>query len=328
MTRCGSRVGQNAVMHNTAFPRIWWGVILGLREAHERCEFITLLGSAAAGNAGDRVPWAKLTCRRRGDLRSFRQGLKDSGYVEGDNVVVELTRWAEISTIGFRLWCRPDPQTRRCDRDGHIEQSFRPLPPCIAENLTLNSSLLGKKWGGTVHSRDRVKEDVTTNRRLGAARRRRAFSNHQRAHISRLVIESRAESSVLDLARHSVGALVYFWIWWLRPEHNIGTFSYVLQSDRDPVADAPSFVFHFHFIPRSRASAASGARRLSGGDGRNEGTVEPFPIVRETLEAMLRQAYPHDTWLADEDPSPETIKSCRERGVMMSTRKGGADYHR
>ena len=24
-------------------------------------------------------------------------------------------------------------------------------------------------------------------------------------------------------------ALAYFWIWWLRPEHNIGTFSYVLN---------------------------------------------------------------------------------------------------
>ena len=23
--------------------------------------------------------------------------------------------------------------------------------------------------------------------------------------------------------------LIYFWVWWLRPEHNIGTFSYVLN---------------------------------------------------------------------------------------------------
>jgi len=43
---------------------------------------------------------------------------------------------------------------------------------------------------------------------------------------------------------------------------------------------------------------------------------------------MLRQTYPHDTWLADEDPSSETLRWCREHGVMISTRKNRADYHR
>ena len=55
---------------------------------------------------------------------------------------------------------------------------------------------------------------------------------------------------------------------------------------------------------------------------------EPFPIVAETLLAMLAQTQPHDTWLADEDPSPETLAWCREHGVFVSTRKGRADYHR
>ena len=30
---------------------------------------------------------------------------------------------------------------------------------------------------------------------------------------------------------------------------------------------------------------------------------EPFAVVRRTLEAMLAQTYPHETWLADEDPA-------------------------
>jgi cellulose synthase/poly-beta-1,6-N-acetylglucosamine synthase-like glycosyltransferase len=55
---------------------------------------------------------------------------------------------------------------------------------------------------------------------------------------------------------------------------------------------------------------------------------EPFEVVRETLEAMLRQTYPHDNWLADEDPQPETIAWCEAHGVRISTRKGRADYHR
>lgn len=56
--------------------------------------------------------------------------------------------------------------------------------------------------------------------------------------------------------------------------------------------------------------------------------AEPFEVVRRTLEAMLAQDYPHDTWLADEDPGPETVAWCRAAGVRISSRKGVADYHR
>ncbi len=54
---------------------------------------------------------------------------------------------------------------------------------------------------------------------------------------------------------------------------------------------------------------------------------EPFGVVAETLRAMLAQNVPHDTWLADEDPSPETLAWCREHGVFVSTRRERADYH-
>lgn len=55
---------------------------------------------------------------------------------------------------------------------------------------------------------------------------------------------------------------------------------------------------------------------------------EPFEIVKTTLTAMLLQKYPHDTWLADEDPDAETIKWCKANGVNISTRKDNPDYHR
>jgi cellulose synthase/poly-beta-1,6-N-acetylglucosamine synthase-like glycosyltransferase len=122
-------------------------------------------------------------------------------------------------------------------------------------------------------------------------------------------------------------ALVQFWIWWLRPEHNIGTFNYVLNL----IVIAWVTLLPLYFIlilPRARIPA-----QLPVPAGYRVAMVvtkapsEPFPIVRETLEAMLCQAYPHDTWLADEDPSSETIKWCREQGVMISTRKGRTDYH-
>jgi cellulose synthase/poly-beta-1,6-N-acetylglucosamine synthase-like glycosyltransferase len=126
-----------------------------------------------------------------------------------------------------------------------------------------------------------------------------------------------------------LAALAYFWIWWLRPEHNIGTLGYILNL----IVVAWVTLLPLYFILIS-FRARSPSHELPIPSGYRVAMVvtkvpsEPFPLVRETLEAMLRQNYPHDTWLADEDPSAETSRWCHEHGVMISTRKGQADYHR
>jgi putative ABC transport system substrate-binding protein len=83
-----------------------------------RREFITLLGGAAAvwpfaaraqqpsmPVVGVLSPeWPNAVTADR--LRAFHQGLNDTGYVEGRNVIIEY-RWAEAETIDCQLW-RPN----------------------------------------------------------------------------------------------------------------------------------------------------------------------------------------------------------------------------
>ena len=59
-----------------------------------------------ADNAGDRVPQPTSPDTLAERLRAFRHGLKETGYVEGENVAIEY-RWAENQSIDCRRW-RPN----------------------------------------------------------------------------------------------------------------------------------------------------------------------------------------------------------------------------
>jgi len=56
-------------------------------------------------------------------------------------------------------------------------------------------------------------------------------------------------------------------------------------------------------------------------------------MIVTTLSAMLAQDLgkcgitSYDVWLADEDPSEETLAWCADNGVRVSTRKGVKAYH-
>jgi len=126
-----------------------------------------------------------------------------------------------------------------------------------------------------------------------------------------------------------MATLALFWVWWLQPEHNIGTARYLIGSF---VLAWTSFcplyfltIFYRARIPNRNKPVPPGYRVAMVV---TKAPSEPFPVVRRTLEAMVHQTYPHDTWLADEDPSEQTIAWCKAHGVRISTRKGRPDYHR
>lgn len=56
---------------------------------------------------------------------------------------------------------------------------------------------------------------------------------------------------------------------------------------------------------------------------------EPLELIQRTLIAMLNQNYPtrHDVWLADENPTADTIAWCKKNKVSISTRKNNPEYH-
>src|SRR5258708_12501876 len=106
-------------------------------------------------------------------------------------------------------------------------------------------------------------------------------------------------------------ALVILWSWWLRPEHRLDSFWFSVNSGVLAwVTLMPAyllFVLGRGRIPSPAISLAPGQRVAMVV---TKVPSEPWLMVRETLLAMLSQPYPHDTWLADEDPAPETLEWC------------------
>ncbi len=124
-------------------------------------------------------------------------------------------------------------------------------------------------------------------------------------------------------------ANLYFWVWWLNPAHIINPLLYWMVTLVFFWLIFLVFYFFTFFLKAKRPVARDEPLM----DARVAMIVtktpsEPFSLLRNTLEAMLAQDVPHDTWLADEDPQPETIAWCEIHGVRISTRKNRPDYHR
>ncbi|MDX8466359.1 glycosyltransferase [Mesorhizobium sp. VK23B] len=143
------------------------------------------------------------------------------------------------------------------------------------------------------------------------------------------VLSSRQQSILrLGLAFWIV-TLFFFWSWWLRPQHieHIGPYAFATLVLAWLTLMPMYFLLNVH-ASRKSSKLHTIPRRSRVAMVVTKAPSEPFAVVQRTLEAMLAQDYPHDTWLADEDPAEETIRWCDAHGVLISTRRGREDYHR
>ncbi|OEC94743.1 glycosyltransferase family 2 protein [Rhizobium sp. YK2] len=158
--------------------------------------------------------------------------------------------------------------------------------------------------------------------------RTRAEAMKERA-LMTPVLQGRQRSEYVVCATLWLAALVYFWSWWLTPAHHVDPMGSVLLT---LVLAWVTIIPAYFIIVFFRAEKPTGQLRLPAGSRIamvvTKAPSEPFAVVARTLAAMLMQNVPHDTWLADEDPSPTTLDWCREHGVQVSTRRGREDYHR
>lgn len=123
--------------------------------------------------------------------------------------------------------------------------------------------------------------------------------------------------------------LAVFYYWWFLPEH-VGTSTGFLLTTLVVSWPILLFAYSFFFLlkmkkPDSSIPVPSGLRVAMVV---TKTPQEPSRIVRETLLGALEQKYPHDTWIADEDPSLEDLNWYKEHGVKVSCRKDNSEYHR
>jgi cellulose synthase (UDP-forming) len=123
-------------------------------------------------------------------------------------------------------------------------------------------------------------------------------------------------------------AALFFWQWWLTPAHIQAPGRYALVT----LCLFWIFFLQAYFLAmllRARQAIAHPDAPLQGRIAMvvTKAPSEPFDVVQKTLTAMLAQTVPHDTWLADEDPQPETRAWCEGHGVQVSTRKDVPAYH-
>ena len=124
-------------------------------------------------------------------------------------------------------------------------------------------------------------------------------------------------------------SLLTFLFWWCRPEHILSWNKFIINSLLFFwINGLPGYFFFFV----SRMRVVNPATRIPDNWQvamiTTRAPAETFSVVKNTLLAMKNQEFPHDTWLADEDPDKEIREWCRQNDIFLCSRKGIPEYHR
>ncbi|MEV7793318.1 glycosyltransferase [Streptomyces sp. NPDC087512] len=125
-------------------------------------------------------------------------------------------------------------------------------------------------------------------------------------------------------------SFVWFWTWWLEPQHRAGWAGLVINSALLLYLTALPAYFFVTALRVRRVDPALPVPALPVAFAVTRAPSEPWPTVRRTLEAMLAQDFPHpyDVWLCEERPTEESARWCRAHHVRVSSRLGVTAYHR
>jgi cellulose synthase (UDP-forming) len=122
---------------------------------------------------------------------------------------------------------------------------------------------------------------------------------------------------------------ILFYVWWFQPDHILYPFDFALNTlvISWPIV-MPGYAFFFVRRLKKPNPALGIPTQWRVAYIVTKAPSEPWEVARRSLEGMLADdEILHDTWIADEDPSEETLEWCKEHGVRVSCRKGVREYH-
>lgn len=150
-----------------------------------------------------------------------------------------------------------------------------------------------------------------------------------RTGIYRPALSSDQQVVLVLLVMLWIVGIIAFWKWALQPSAWVsvpGTlFNLIILFY---VTGYPAWPFHLFLRMRKVRKDLPVPAGLRVAMVVTKAPSEPWPLVQQTLEAMLAQEPKHDTWLADEQPSDVVRNWCEQHGVQISSREGIEAYHR
>ena len=123
-------------------------------------------------------------------------------------------------------------------------------------------------------------------------------------------------------------AFTLFWVWWFQTSHIVGITRFLINT----LVVAWSVlmpIYFFFFISRMKKPNPNLVipKKLRVAMIVTKAPSEPADLVLKTIKGMIAQHYPHDTWLADEQPSIFITEWCATNDVKLSTRYKVEGYH-